>query len=92
LVCSSLTSIVIELALFSVTIALMLWTKDLQPLLQPNNHNLVLLVAFGAVLGPLLQEGQGYKASLPTLLIVPSLFYIGLFGWSIIVELRAKLG
>ena len=65
--------------------------KDLQTLLKPNNHNLYLIIAFGAVLGPLLVLGRNYQDATPTLLIIPSLFWLGLFAYSLIVELRVKL-
>jgi len=37
----------------------------------------------------LLAVGRGQEFNLPTLLVVPSLFYVGLFAFSLFVELRA---
>lgn len=88
---ASLTNVAIELALFAVTLAVMVGTKDILSLLHSGNHNLVLFVAFGAVLGPMLQVGRGYEQFLPTLLIAPSLFYLGLFIYSMAIELWSKI-
>ena len=87
---NSLANGLTELALFAVTIIIMYKAKDLQTLLKPKNHNLVLIIAFGAVLGPLLSAGRGFESSLPVLLVVPSLFWVALFGYSILIELRGK--
>ena len=87
---NSLANGLTELALFAVTIIIMFKAKDLQKLLKPKNHNLVLIIAFGAVLGPLLSAGRGFESSLPVLLVVPSLFWVALFGYSMLIELRAK--
>jgi hypothetical protein len=43
----------------------------------------------GAVLGPLFSLGRGQEGSLPILLIAPSLFYISLFAYAILIWLRA---
>ncbi|MBT0158693.1 hypothetical protein G4O51_01775 [Candidatus Bathyarchaeota archaeon A05DMB-2] len=88
---TSLTNVAIELALFAVTLALMVGTRDILSLLHSGNHNLVLFIAFGAVLGPMLQFGRGYEQFLPTLLIAPSLFYLGLFIYSMSIELWSKI-
>ena len=63
---------------------------DLQALLKPHKKNWSLLIALGAVLGPLLVFGRGQESVLPNLLVVPSLFYLGLFAYSIYVMLRAE--
>jgi len=88
---TSLTSVTIELALFAVTLVLLVGTRDIKELLRPGNHNLVLFIAFGAVLGPLFQFGRGYEQFLPSLLVVPSLFYLGLFAYSMFVDVWSKL-
>jgi hypothetical protein len=62
---------------------------DLQTLLKPHNKNWVLIMPLGAVLGPLLSFGRGQENSLPTLLALPSMFFICLFAYSMFVELRA---
>ena len=87
----SLTNVAIETILFAITLPIMFKTKDLNQLLKPNNRNLILLVPFGAVLGPMLQIGQTYEISLPSLMIIHSVFYICLFGYSLLVELNSKI-
>ena len=64
--------------------------KELQSLLKPKKINLVLVVAFAAVLGPLLQVGRdGVKESfLPVLLFVPSVFWLVVFAFSVLAGLR----
>lgn len=87
----SMTNVLIELALFAVTLVLLFGTRDIKEFLHPGNHNLVLFIAFFAVLGPMLQFGRGFEAILPTLLVVPSLFYLGLFAYSMLIDLWSKL-
>ena len=88
---TSLTSVTIELILFAITLVFLVGTRDIKQLLRPGNHNLVLFIAFGAVLGPLFQFGRGYEQFLPSLLVVPSLFYLGLFAYSMFIDLWSKL-
>lgn len=88
----SLGSILIELVLFAVTLAIMLRTQNLQSLLKPNKYNWLLLIAFGAVLGPMLQVGRSFEGSIPLLLVIPSLFYLVLFAYSLTVELLHSRG
>ena len=87
---TSLPSVIAEIVLFALTSVLMLKTKELQSLLKPSKNNLVLFVAFAAVLGPLLQIGRNsvQESSLPILLIVPSLFWLCIFAYSMFVGLR----
>jgi membrane-bound metal-dependent hydrolase YbcI (DUF457 family) len=85
---TSFTNVSIELILFIISLALMLRSGDLQTLLRSHNRKMVLFVAFGAVLGPMLQIGRGSEHALPTLLIIPSLFYLVVFSYSMIVSLR----
>ncbi len=87
---SSLPNVLTELTLFAIATFIMFKAKDLQTLLKPNNHNFVLIIAFGAVLGPLLAAGREFESSLPVLLVAPSLFWLVLFGYSMLIELRAK--
>jgi membrane-bound metal-dependent hydrolase YbcI (DUF457 family) len=86
---TSLSNVVTELGLFVLTVPIMFKLGDLQTLLKPHNKNWALIVPLGAVMGPLLSFGRGQENLLPTLLVIPSLFYIGLFAYSMIVELRA---
>ncbi len=73
-----------------ITIPLMYKFGDLQTLLKPHNKNWALIIPVGALLGPLLSLGRGQENALPIILVVPSLFYIGLFVYSLFVWLRAR--
>jgi hypothetical protein len=88
----SLAPVLAEIVLFAIALAIMLRTKDLQLLLKPNKYTWVLFIAFGAVLGPMLQVGGGFEGYLPALLVVPSLFCLILFACSIIIGLRHGRG
>jgi membrane-bound metal-dependent hydrolase YbcI (DUF457 family) len=88
---TSLTNVIAELALFCVTLPIMYKLGDLQTLLKPHNKNWALIIPLGAVVGPLLSFVQGQEYALPALLVVPSLFYVGLFSYSMLIELRAVL-
>ena len=79
-----------ELVLFLLTVPLMYKLGDLQTLLKPNNRNWALIIPLGAIIGPLLSLGRGQENALPTLLVVPSLFYIVLFSYSIFIWVRAR--
>ena len=87
---TSLTNVITELVLFFLTLSIMYKLGDLQTLLKPHNKNWALIIPLGAVLGPLLSVGRGQEYTLPTLLAVPSLFYMGLFAYSMFVEIRAE--
>ncbi len=86
----SLAPVTAEIVLFGIALAIMLKTKDLQSLLKPNKYNFALFIAFGAVLGPMLQVGGASESFLPALLVVPSLFCLVLFGYSMINTLIHK--
>ena len=87
----SLPNVIAELALLIFTLPIMYKLGDLQTLLKPHNKNWALIIPFGAVLGPLLPLGQNQIITLPSLLVVPSLFCMGLFAFSMLVELRVVL-
>ncbi len=87
---TSLTNVVVELGLFFLTLPVMYKLGDLQTLLKPHNKNWALIIPLGAVLGPLLTVGRGQEYALPLLLAVPSLFYVGLFAYSLLVGFRAE--
>jgi hypothetical protein len=87
----SLPIVITEFALFAITVPLMYKLGDLQTLFKPHNLNWALIIPLGAVLGPLLSLGRGQESGLPGLLVIPSLFYIVLFSYSMWVELRAWL-
>jgi membrane-bound metal-dependent hydrolase YbcI (DUF457 family) len=87
---NSLPIAIIELTLFLVTLPIMYKQRDLQTLLQPNVKNWALIIPLGAIIGPLLAFGREQESKLPILLIIPSLFYIALFSYSLIIWLKAK--
>jgi membrane-bound metal-dependent hydrolase YbcI (DUF457 family) len=84
-------SIIAELTLFTTMSVIMLRSKDLQSLLKSQRSHLALIIAFGAVLGPLLSAGRSSEASLPALLVIPSLFWLVIFAYLILVELKHRL-
>ncbi len=88
---SSCADVTVELALFLVTLPIMYKLGDLQTLLKPHNKNWVLVIPFVAVLGPMLSLVKNSMITPLSLLFVPSLFYLGLFAFSILVDLRSTL-
>jgi len=80
-----------ELSLFAVATALMFKTGDLQSLLKPRKSNLALVIAFFAVLGPVLAIGQDWGGSLPLLLVAPSVFWLAVFAYSILLDFGVNL-
>ncbi len=85
---ASLTNALLELALFSVSVAVMFKTGDLRKIVK-DKHKIVLLVPFGAVLIPILAIGRGLASALPLLLVIPSLFYIAVLGYSMLIGIIA---
>ena len=83
-------NMIVELSLFCLVVPIMFKLGDLKSLLKPHHKNLALIIPLGAVLGPLLALGRGQENILPTLLWVPSIFYIGLFVYSMFVGLRGE--
>ena len=76
-----LVEVSIELTLFAIATSLMFWSGDLKRLLQPGTHNLYLVVAAGSLLTP----------GLPLLLVPSSLFWLILFAYSLIRDLRLRI-
>jgi len=87
----NIANVALEFTLFAVVLPLMFKTKDIQTLLKPIKHKWALVIALGAVLGPLLQIGKSSEMFLPSLLMIPSIFYTCLFGYSLILDLQLKL-
>ena len=77
-----------ELILFVVSLAVLLKTGDLRKIVEPNKYNMVLFLPFMAVFGPMLQLGRGSEYALPSLLVIPSLFWLAIFAYSIVADLR----
>jgi membrane-bound metal-dependent hydrolase YbcI (DUF457 family) len=86
---TSLLSASVELALFIITIPIMFKLGDLKAFLNPHNKNWTLIIPFGATLVPLLSLGRGSENALPTILAVPSFFYIILFACLMLIWLRS---
>jgi membrane-bound metal-dependent hydrolase YbcI (DUF457 family) len=87
---NSLTSALLELILFVVSTAVMFKAGDLRKIVK-DKYKIALLLPFGAVLGPLLSAGRGSEYSLPLLLVIPSLFYLAIFVYSMLVgKLRKR--
>lgn len=86
---TSLPIAITELILFMITLPIMYKLGDLKTLFKPHNRNWTLIIPFGGILGPLLSAGRGQESSLPILLVIPSLIYIGLFSYSLFVEIGA---
>ncbi len=87
---TGLPSVAIELGLFVVTLPIMYKLGDLQTLLKFNSQSWTLIVPLGAILGPLLSAGRGQESALPILLVIPSLFYLVLFSYSLIIWLKDR--
>ncbi len=80
----SLTDAILELALFCISTAIMLRAGDFRKIVK-DKYKIALLLPFGAVLGPMLSAGRGSESMLPPLLLLPSLFYLVLFVYSMVV-------
>lgn len=80
----SLTDALLELVLFFVSVAVMLKTGDLRKIAK-DKYKIGLLLPFGAVLGPMLAAGRVSEYALPLLLVIPSLFYLAIFAYSMVV-------
>jgi membrane-bound metal-dependent hydrolase YbcI (DUF457 family) len=85
---TSLSIEIVELVLFLLVVPIMYKMGDLQTLLKPHNKNWALIIPLGSVFGPLITLGRGQEGSIPTLLVVPSLFWISLFAYSLFISLR----
>jgi membrane-bound metal-dependent hydrolase YbcI (DUF457 family) len=88
---NSLPVTLTELTLFVFTIALMLKFNDLQALLKPGTHNFLLVVGFGAVLGPLADLFRTVPNHISLLLVAPSLVWLAVFACSLFIDFRFKL-
>ncbi len=86
---TGLTNAILELTLFLLTLPIMFKLGDFKTLLKPQKKNWALIIALFAVLGPLLAVGRGQEYAMPALLVVPSLFYLGVFIYSLIAGFRA---
>jgi len=87
---SSFTMALVELTLFFITLLLMYKQNDLQALLKPANKNWLLIIVSGSLVGPLLLLGETADP-IPELLIIPSVAWLCIFAYSLLVDLRFKL-
>ena len=88
---TSMANVSAELILFAMTLALMFKTGDFHQFTQSDNHNHILIIALGAVVGPMFQLGRGCEQALPSLLVAPSLFYVAIFVYSLYLEAWTRL-
>ena len=84
----SLTDVVLEWIVFILASIVMLKTGDLAWFLKPHKSNLILAVPVFAVLLPTVLS---YPLNVPVSLLLPHVFYIILFMWSIAIALRSVL-
>ena len=85
----SLTNVATEFGLFCITLPIMFRLGDLKSLWKPHNKNWGLLVPLGAVLGPLVSVFVRQDIPFAILLVAPSLFYVVLFAYALVAEIRA---
>jgi membrane-bound metal-dependent hydrolase YbcI (DUF457 family) len=90
---TSAFSVVTELILFTVSLPIMIYEKDLQSLWKETKYKVVLVVPFVALIGPLLQYGRHLpgEGSIPFLLIFPSVFWIAILSYSILMQIAKVL-
>lgn len=86
----SMPTIIAELLLFAVTTPIMYKTGDIKKILHPKKYKVVLIVAFGAILGPMVEMRYGSEGVLPALLLAPSIFWLIVFSYSMLLSLRRK--
>jgi hypothetical protein len=84
----SIQNVGLELSLFTVSIILLLATKDLHKMLQPDKSNLILAIPTFTVLLPTFVS---YPLDVPILMIPPHVIYTIIFAASIIIELWTLL-
>jgi len=86
---NSLPIALTELILFLFTLPFMYKLGDLKDLLKPNSKSWTQIIPLGSIIGPLVtltisvSLGQSQENTLPALLVIPSLIYIGIFTYSL---------
>jgi len=83
-------SIILELALFVIAVTFMVISNDLKKTLLGKTRWVYFVIPTGAILGPLLLTIRTYS-NLPSLLIIPSLFCLGLFFFASLFSLFPNL-
>ncbi len=86
----SLPNVLMELSLFAITLPIMYKTGELQELLHSEKYRCPILIAFGAILGPMMALRYGSEGVLPPLLLAPSLFWLLILAYSMLNGLRVK--
>jgi membrane-bound metal-dependent hydrolase YbcI (DUF457 family) len=81
---------VLELFLFFVSVTVMFKTGDIPKITGPKTYKPVLLLLLPAVLIPMLSIGSNSKYALPLVLAIPSIFYIAIFAYSLVVGWRKQ--
>ena len=80
-----------ELILFVLVTLIMIINKDYKKMLFSKTNRIYWLIPLGVVLGSVLFDTTGYYVHLPSLLVVPSLFYTVLFSWALIKKRSRKI-
>ncbi|HLN44597.1 MAG TPA: metal-dependent hydrolase [Candidatus Sulfotelmatobacter sp.] len=87
------TYALLELIPFTISIAIMVKKGDLQKIIT-DKHKIALIMPIGATVGPVLVASQNFNLQLnnvlPVSLILPSLFYLTIFSYSIIAPKLKK--
>jgi membrane-bound metal-dependent hydrolase YbcI (DUF457 family) len=85
---SSLTNILIELFAFTISVVVMYKTRDMLSLFRHKPSNIILSMPVLTVLLPVVIS---YPLRVPLFLFFPHLFYLVLFAFSIVINLKAIL-
>ncbi len=88
---NSLPVTLTELILFFISITLMYKLNDIQALFKPQNHNVFLIICFGAILGPLIWLAIGTLDAISLLLVIPSLIWLAIFSMSLLINFNFKI-
>ena len=81
----SFASIFLELFLFLVSLTILFKTKDIFSLFKQNTSNMIISIPLFSVLLPATMR---YPLYVPLVLLVPHLFYMGVFALSILKNLK----
>jgi len=81
---TSQTGVVLELAVFLASLAIMIASRDLTGLIQPRVSNLTLAIPTFTVILPTFLS---YPMQVPALLITPHVIYLAMFTTSILIAI-----
>jgi membrane-bound metal-dependent hydrolase YbcI (DUF457 family) len=85
----SMANLTLEWALFVTALTVMWKTRDLHPLFQPHNSNLILAIPMFTVLLPTF---LAFPLDVPVLLILPHMVYLAIFLASLLIDVKKILG